>query len=118
MRFLLDQDVYALTARFLAAQGHDVLTASQAGFAQASDSTLLQMAREQGRVLVTRDRDFGEIVFVKEIGRGVIYLRVRPSTVEAVHRELARLLQERSEDELWNAFVVVEPGRHRFRRLS
>jgi predicted nuclease of predicted toxin-antitoxin system len=118
MRFLLDQDVYALTARFLAAQGHDVVTASQAGCSQASDSALLQTAQEQGRVLVTRDRDFGEIVFLKKMGRGVIYLRVRPSTVQAVHRELAGLLQEYSEDELRKAFVVVEPGRHRFRRLS
>jgi len=31
MKFLLDQDVYALTARFLREQGYDVTTASDLG---------------------------------------------------------------------------------------
>jgi len=31
MRFLLDQDVYALTARFLSALEHDVVTAAEIG---------------------------------------------------------------------------------------
>jgi len=49
---------------------------------------------------------------------GVIYLRVLPATQEAVHKELGRILITYPERELSNAFVVVEPGRHRFRRLS
>lgn len=46
MRFLLDQDVYAATARFLVALGHDVLPAAEAGLARASDVELLRAARE------------------------------------------------------------------------
>jgi len=41
-----------------------------------------------------------------------------PSTQNVVHQELARVLKEHSEVELMSAFVVVEPGRHRFRRLA
>ena len=59
MKFLLDQDVYATTVRFLRSLSHDVLTASERGQATATDSHLLQMARRLGRILVTRDRDFG-----------------------------------------------------------
>ncbi|MFC2140805.1 hypothetical protein ACFLQP_00725 [Acidobacteriota bacterium] len=40
-----------------------------------------------------------------------------PATQNAVHEELKRLLKIYSEDELKKAFAVVEPGRHRFRRL-
>jgi hypothetical protein len=32
MKFLLDQDVYALTERFLREQGYDVATASELGY--------------------------------------------------------------------------------------
>ena len=117
MRFLLDQDVYASTARFLRELGHDVVSAAEIGCSQATDSKLLSIAQEQGRILVTRDRDFGGLVFVRDLGVGVIYLRILPSTLHVGHKELETVLMSYSEDELKRAFVVVEPGRHRFRRL-
>lgn len=118
MRCLLDQDVYALTVRFLVNAGHDVVLVAQIGLSQASDEEILKTAQEQKRILVTRDRDYGNLVFVRAIGTGVIYLRVLPSTLNAVHNELARILQTYSEVELTGAFVVVEPDGHRFRKPS
>lgn len=117
MRFLLDQDVFALTARFLVDAGHDVVLVAQIGLSQASDEEILKTAQKQQRILVTRDRDYGNLVFVRAIGAGVIYLRVLPSTTNAVHTELARILQTYSEVELTGAFVVVEPDGHRLRKL-
>lgn len=85
MRFLLDQDVYASTIQFLASLGHDVMPVAKTGLARASDSELLKTAREQARILVSRDRDFGELVFLHDVGAGVIYLRMLPSTQNAIH---------------------------------
>jgi predicted nuclease of predicted toxin-antitoxin system len=115
MKFLLDQDVYAATARFLAGLGHDVVQVAQLGLSQANDEQLLAVAQKQGRVFITRDRDFGTLVFVKAVGSGVLYLRILPSTLNSVHDELSRVLQAHSEEQLKKAFVVVEPDRHRFR---
>ncbi len=117
MKFLLDQDVYAATGRFLIDLGHDVVTAAKIGLSRASDSDLLEIAHEQSRIFITRDRDFGGLVFVQGLGAGVIYLRMMPSTQDPTHQELARVLEEHSETDLTRAFVVVEPGRHRFRKL-
>jgi predicted nuclease of predicted toxin-antitoxin system len=117
MRLLLDQDVYAITARFLSSLGHDVVRAVQIGLTQASDEELLQVAQRQGRIFVTRDRDFGGLVFVKALGAGVLYLRILPATQSAVHSELERVLQVYGEAELSRAFVVIEPNGHRIRRL-
>lgn len=118
MRLLLDQDVYAVTARLLADLGHDVVSAAAIGRSQASDSELLDVAHEQGRIFITRDRDFGSLVFVQQIRVGVLYLRLQPTTLTSVHQELETILASYSEEQLRSAFVVVEPGRHRFRRLS
>ncbi len=118
MKFLLDHDVWAATARFLRELGHDVIVVSAIGLAQADDSDLLKTAHERNRIFVTRDRDFGNLVFAKDIDAGIIYLRILPSTQNSVHAELARMLKEHSEDELQRAFVVVEPGRHRIRKLD
>ena len=117
MRFLLEQDVYPVTARFLISLGHDVVTASDLGLARASDARILDAARTQERVLVTRDRHFGSLVYLAKLGPGVVYLRMVPSATAEVHEELARVLDAHSDEELVDAFVVVERGRHRFRRL-
>jgi predicted nuclease of predicted toxin-antitoxin system len=117
MKFLIDQDVYAVTIRFLRELGHDVLPVAQLNLSRADDSELLETARTQDRIFMTRDRDFGGLVFIQGIVTGVIYLRILPANQNAVHQELARVLQRYSEDELKSAFVVVEPGRHRFRKI-
>lgn len=117
MKLLLDQDVYAVTARFLDGLGQDVVPVAQLGLSQAEDKEILRVAQEQERVLVTRDRDFGNLVFVQALGAGVLYLRMLPSTQNAVHAELERVLTTYSEEELTKAFVVVEAGGHRIRRL-
>lgn len=117
MKLLLDQDVYAVTAKFLIDAGHDVVLVGMIGLEQASDEEILRLAQEENRVLITRDRDYGNLVFVKAIGTGVIYLRVLPKTVKTVHNELARVLQSYSEAELIGGFLVVEPDGHRFRKL-
>src|SRR5262249_42693757 len=113
MTFLVDQDVYAATARVLERLWHDVVVVAQVGLSQSADAELLRVAYEQGRVLVTRDRDYGSLVFVHGGGPGVIYLRILPSTQNAVHAELGRVLSLCSETELQSSFAVVEPGRHR-----
>jgi len=64
---------------------------------------------------VTRDRDFGHLVFVKGLGAGVLYLRVLPSNKD-VHTELERVLKAYTEHELRKAFVVITPAAHKFRK--
>jgi predicted nuclease of predicted toxin-antitoxin system len=117
MKLLLDQDVYAGTARFLLDLGHDVVLAASIGLSRAQDQEILRAAQEQNRILVTRDRDFGNLVFVRELGAGVIFLRILPSTQNVVHAELERVLSLHAETELAQAFVVIEPRGHRIRRL-
>lgn len=71
MRFLLDQDVYALTATFLRELGHDILTAAELGLSRAADTVLLARAVQESRIFVTRDKDFGALVFVERQGKEV-----------------------------------------------
>ena len=118
MKFLLDQDVYVATTRMLLDNNHDVVRVAEIGLARADDEIILARARELGRILVTRDRDFGTLVFAKHLLGGVIYLRVLPSTLNSVHAELNRVLARYTDDELSQAFVVIEAGGHRIRRLT
>ena len=78
---------------------------------------LLQVASQQDRIFVTRGRDYGNLVFVKSLGAGVLYLRMLPSTQNATYNQLAEVLKTYAETELKKAFVVIEPNGYRFRRL-
>jgi len=118
VKFLLDQDVYTVTARFLCSLGHNVVRVAQIGRSQADDEELLKIAQGQGCLFVTRDRDYGNLVFAKGLGAGVLYLRILPSTLNATHSELERVLKTYPEEVLMKAFVVIEPDGHRIRRLS
>jgi predicted nuclease of predicted toxin-antitoxin system len=92
MRLLSDHDVYGATVRYIQNVGHDILTAAQLGLTQADDEELLRAAQADRRILLTRDRDFGSLIFVGHSGGGVIYLRMLPKFQDLVHAELARVL--------------------------
>ncbi|WP_084696232.1 DUF5615 family PIN-like protein [Salisaeta longa] len=117
MNILADHDVWAVTLGVLNDAGHDVVTASDIGMAQAKDTELLEHAIRESRVLVTRDRDFGRLVFADDRAAGILYLRIRPSTEDAVHNELLHVLDQHSEAEILRSFIVVEPGQYRIRDL-
>jgi predicted nuclease of predicted toxin-antitoxin system len=51
MNFLLDQDVYASTARFLRDLEHDVVPVAQIGLSQAGDEELFRIVQDQNRIL-------------------------------------------------------------------
>lgn len=118
MKFLADQDVYGVTTRWLRGKGYDVVVARDLGLERASDGELLSKAQELGRVMLTRDKGFGALIFLRpEKTLGVILVRGNPGTIEEVHRELECLFEEHKEEELKGLFCVVEPGRHRIRHL-
>lgn len=114
MRFFLDQDVYHLTSAFPRSLGHDVLTAADVEMSQAIDQEILQFAATHNRTLVTRDKDFGSLIFSQTfLHRGVILLRVTPQTLSDIHLELERLLSLHAEKDIQRSFVVVEKERRR-----
>lgn len=76
MRFLVDECTGPAVARWLRNQGHDVVSAYDQARG-ADDNTLLDIAVREDRVLVTNDKDFGEIVFrSRRPHRGIILLRL------------------------------------------
>ena len=119
MCFLTDQDVYQITTRKLIEWGHDVITAKMLGTQRASDRDLLSKANETERLFLTRDKDFGALVFLEErLSKGVILLRTEPQTLDEVHHQPQRLIEKHSERQLHKLFCVVEENRYRIRRLS
>ena len=93
--------------------GHDVVSVRDKD-AGAADEALLALAYEEERVLVTEDKDFGELIFVRRLPHPCIVRFVEMRVVEKV--TAMRELIERYADALREgAIIVVTRGRVRIR---
>ena len=112
MKFLLNENVPRAAVDALRGLGHDVLWA-RAIMPGAPDSGVIDRALAEGRILVTFDKDFGELVFHvgKKASAGVVLFRIpQPSSVVVARQVVATLL---SRNDWEGCFSVVEPGRIR-----
>jgi predicted nuclease of predicted toxin-antitoxin system len=74
------------------------------------DDVILDKANANNALLITADKDFGELVFRQGlVYRGVILLRLSGLSPETKARIVVDVLHERG-DELLDAFSVISPG--------
>lgn len=117
MRFLANENFPAAAVAALRAAGNDVewVGAIASG---ATDSGVLAWAVRERRVIITFDKDFGELARMSALPAecGIVLFRIpMPSPTDA-GQKLASLIIERRD---WAGhFSVVEPGRVRMRRLK
>jgi predicted nuclease of predicted toxin-antitoxin system len=74
-----------------------------------TDANIIQMAVDSGRILITEDRDFGDLVYSHQKKHGGIILIRYPSTARKTMAESIALLIEQKGDALVDCFVVVSP---------
>jgi predicted nuclease of predicted toxin-antitoxin system len=67
MHFLADENVSRRVVERLRADGHDVISVAQSGQG-IPDKHVVEMANADGRILITEDRDFGELVIRQRLG--------------------------------------------------
>jgi predicted nuclease of predicted toxin-antitoxin system len=90
MKFLLDQSTDARLIIHLKHLGHDVTRIGSHYPSGLSDQDVLALAKQKKRILITDDRDFGELVFrLKLPHAGVIFLRL--GTYAPLDLKIARL---------------------------
>lgn len=76
MKFLVDQNVPRRLADHLREQAHDVTVMAKDYPHSLPDETVLSIVTTEDRIVITLDRDFGELIFHRKLARaGVIYLR-------------------------------------------
>ncbi len=81
-----------------------------------SDNVVLDIANQHSALLLTADKDFGELVFrLRRITCGVILLRLAGLSPER-KAEIVILIINQHKDELIGAFTVIAPGSLRVRR--
>jgi predicted nuclease of predicted toxin-antitoxin system len=81
------------------------------------DSDVIDLSAREDRILITEDKDFGQLVFAHGHGsRGVILLRYPAIARQRLSVDVVRLVEQKKEA-LHSSFVVLEPGQLRVTRL-
>ena len=94
--------------------GHDVLSALDAA-PRASDDELLAMELAEDRILVTEDKDCGELVFVRRLPHPCI-IRFTEMPVAEKATAMSQLIESHAGAMLDGSMIVVTPSRVSVRR--
>jgi predicted nuclease of predicted toxin-antitoxin system len=114
MNFLFDQSADFRLIPHLRERGHDVEAISRNYPPGLADADVLAIARQERRILVVADRDFGELIFHQRLAHaGVIFFRLPGATLHTKIDHLNTVLEEYAEALERSEFLVVTPGQIR-----
>jgi predicted nuclease of predicted toxin-antitoxin system len=111
MNFLFDQSADFRLIPHLQALGYDVQAISRDYPHGLADEDVLAIARQEQRILVVSDRDFGELIFQQKLTHaGVIFFRLPGAPLQTKIDQLNRVLSKHAEALERGAFLVVTPS--------
>lgn len=112
MKFLIDANLGRKFTNLIKQAGHDSVFAKDL-LPLSRDDEILSEAEKEGRIIITNDKDFGELVFRSgRTATGVILLRTLTTDSKKRFDLVKDVLSEAE-----GKFVVVKEGQVRVRRL-
>jgi predicted nuclease of predicted toxin-antitoxin system len=118
MKLLLDQGLPRSTVFHLNKEKIDAVHVSEKGLAAATDTEILQHAREKGRIVVTLDADFHALLALSGAGTpSVIRVRIEGLRAEGLSSLLTSVLFACQEQLTNGAMVTVTENGIRVRQL-
>ncbi len=116
MKFLLDENLSPLHVKTLRDLGHDAVAVVEMSLSGADDATVRSAAIESGRILVTLDGDFANVIrYPPAETPGVVRLRVHPPTEEAIETAPRFAVSQLAHLSVAGKLVVVDERRIRIR---
>ena len=117
LRFLADESCDFAIVRALRKAGHDVSSVTEL-MAGATDRSVAELAKRESRILLTEDKDFGQLCLAGSGPEsGVVLIRFPGSARETAVNALLELTKKAG-NKLQNRFVVVQPARIRISELK
>ena len=108
MRFVVDECTGPAVASWLRSQDHDVVSVYEDA-RRMPDELILPLAVREDRIVVTNDKDFGDLIFAHGMAhRGVILLRLGDERAPSKIAAIARVLEGYASQIVGNFVVVTE----------
>ena len=107
MKFLVDENISCRVVDFLRSEGYDVMSVLEE-FRSAKDSIILEKANTSDRVIITYDKDFGELAFKEGMRhKGIVLLRTKDESFMTQVAVLKKFLSKHPAKEIKDNFWVI-----------
>ncbi len=116
MKLILDENISGSVIRALRQRGHNIIAVKETMRSQ-SDEAILHAAQQEKRLVVTYDKDFGELAFRMKLPAecGIILLRLTGDSPEEDNIRIIEVIE--SGLDFTGSFCVVTEERIRMRPL-
>lgn len=117
MRFLADEGCDGTLVRLLRERGHNVVHIAETNIG-ATDDAVLNQATNERQILITEDKDFGELIYRQQLAHaGIILLRVDATLRKNKANRIFNIIDLYG-DCLHDCFVVIQNSRTRVRQQN
>lgn len=118
LRLLADVHISPLTVEVLRSQGYDIVRTTDLLPATASDAEILELARVEGKVVLTQDLDFSMLVALSNYGlHSLITLRLSSARPDVVAQRLLDVLPTVETELTEGAAITISDDSVRVRKL-
>jgi predicted nuclease of predicted toxin-antitoxin system len=106
MRFLADVNIPQSVINSLIKNGHDVKDIKKK-LLDLKDSELIEIAKQEKRIILTRDKDFLILTQFPKYQVPTIVIRLRNQTPSYINEHLIQLLENQDENLLNNSLTII-----------
>ncbi len=98
MRIIADENIPGEAVLILREKGHDVVWA-RTDMPGSSDRQVLERAQSEGRILLTFDKDFGELAFRFHLPAtcGIVLFRISTPSPSSVTKKIEEAISSRTD---------------------
>lgn len=116
MKFIADENLEKRIVDFLRDSGHDVTYCAES-MPREDDSVILNAANKEQRIIITNDKDFGELAFLQRQSKtGILLLRFSTEDTGFKIAVLKQFLRQYA-GKLQKNFVVISETKVRIRPI-
>lgn len=116
MKIKIDENLPIDVLELIRSAGHDVESVYSENIQGCSDQVLMMKCQEEGRVLISLDNDFSDIIaYPPEKTEGIIVLRTKEQSKEAALKVVRNLLPRLAEKFFPGQLWIVDENRIRIR---
>jgi len=118
VKFLLNENMPPSLTGILRKSGHDAVHVREVNLKGKVDETVFNYAGEKDMIIITHDLDYSRIhAYSGKSKPSVILFRIEPLTLHRMADILQLYLKDLEKDLTQGAFVVIEEGQIRIRKL-
>ncbi len=105
-KFLADEDIPVKLIKTLSLWGHDAVRVDPS----STDMTNARRAKEEGRILITLDKDFTNLSLFPPSEFNIIHIGIHPPYADPIIEALRKLLSTCPPDKLKGLIILTEKG--------